>query len=200
MGKSCNSSCPSDEENCKQCPEKMNCCSHQFQKLDNLSTSWLLYAMGAEMKDTSAKNRAGDEYDECSINNVEIARRFLHSVNPLDIEKCKEEQVWGWVITLSNGNLELLRDMDGVSTCKTRGDILGESELSVSQKKAKVLLDRLYYMSEKILKCNKYPRTEGVMVNATDKCGQKWFLLLNRAEGRNSILDEDSYVFVAMKL
>lgn len=201
MCKSDNCSCPPKEENCCKCPEKMDCCTPQFQRLDRLSTAWMLHAMGANMTSGDSINRSGDT-DNNSDTNQSIAEDFVWAARALDIEKCKEDQVWGWTVTLSNGNLVLMQNMDGVSTSRSRLDLLGESSetLSVADRKAKKVLDRLYHMSEKALQCNKYPRTEGVMVLSTDCCNQKWLLVLNRATGRNSILADDSFVVVGVKL
>jgi len=197
-GKCC---CPAKEEDCCKCPERMDCCTPQFQRLDRLSTSWMLNAMGADVTSGNARNRVGVQQSNGSTN-LDIARDFVWAARALDIENCKEEQVWGWRVNLSNGDLQLLQTTDGVSDSESRADLLGETceSLTLSQRKAKQVLDRLYHMSEKALTCNKYPRTEGVMVVATDKCNQKWLLLVNRATGRDNILNEVQFVVVGAKL
>jgi hypothetical protein len=161
----------------------------------------MLHAMGANMTSGDSINRSGDEENN-SDTNQSIAEDFVWAARALDIEKCKEDQVWGWTVTLSNGDLVLMQNMDGVSKTVSRAILLGESSeiISVADRKAKKVLDRLYHMSEKALQCNKYPRTEGVMVLSTDCCNQKWLLVLNRATGRNSILADDSFVVVGVKL
>jgi len=194
--------CPAKEVDCCRCPEKMDCCTPQFQRLDRLSTTWLFYAMGSHVNDDSL-NRLGEEEnndDDDGFSN--LARDFVWASRALNIENCKEEQVWGWTVNLSTGNLVLMQDTDGVSSDKTRSDILGEnsSTISIADKKAKQVLNRFYHMSEKALVCNKYPKTEGVMVVVTDSCNQKWLLLVNRATGRDSIMTGNEYVIVGAKL
>ncbi len=133
--------------------------------------------------------------------NAITAFNFIWSHRNLLIEKCGKNQVWGWVVDFSDGDLELLQDMDGVSytESKTRQEIYDTScnSLTLADKKAKSVLDRLYSMSQEVVRCNKYPDTEGNVVEVTDRCGQKWLVAVNLARpssntGYGSDADSDS--------
>lgn len=133
--------------------------------------------------------------------NAITAFNFIWSHRNLLIEKCGKNQVWGWVVDFSDGDLELLQDMDGVSweTSKTRQEIYDTAcnDLTIADKKAKSVLDRLYSMSQEVVRCNKYPDTEGNVVEVTDRCGQKWLVAVNLARpssntGYGSDADSDS--------
>ncbi len=164
----------------------------------------------------------------CAIKNDTnsiTAFNFIWSHRNLLIERCGKNQVWGWVVDFSNGDLRLLQDMDGVSytDSKTRNEIYetAYNELTFADKKTKSVLDRLYSMSEDIVSCHKYPDTEGELVEMTDKCGQKWLVAVNLAKPNSNTdytnclndgeeepentnvftrVETSKYVFVAIKL
>lgn len=185
---SCSTNCPSEEESCCKCPPQLECCTPQYLRLSRLSSAYLLAMMGADF-DVSSVRRDGIEGEGSSVgSHVVVARRFLDAARYLNMEHCKEDQVWGWTVNLNTGDLSFLQDMEHVSTEDSRSELLGTAveSLTLNQRKALKVMNNFYKMTEHAAKCLNYPRTEGVMVQATDKCGQKWLLLVNRQSGRDN--------------
>jgi len=201
------SNCPKEEESCCKCPPQLECCTPQYLRLSKLSTAYLLSMMGTVI-DTEflAVDRTGEDSEFLDASsNTRIAHRFVWSARYLSMEQCKEDQVWGWEVNLNTGDLRLLQDIEHATMNTTRGELLNTpvEDLSLNQRKALKMLNNLYKMSEHAARCLTYPRTEGVMVEATDKCGQKWLLLVNRASGRdngNILNDTGRLVVVGAKL
>ena len=204
---SCSSSnCPSEEESCCKCPPQLECCTPQYLRLSKLSSAYLLAMMGANLSYAAAIRRDGTEGENSGVgSHVVVARRFVDAARYLNMEHCKEDQVWGWTVNLNTGDLSFLQDMEHVNTEDSRSTLLGTAveSLTLNQRKALKVMNNFYKMTEHAAKCLNYPRTEGVMVQATDKCGQKWLLLVNRQSGRNdgNILDNvGELVVVGAKL
>ena len=204
---SCSSSnCPSEEESCCKCPPQLECCTPQYLRLSKLSSAYLLAMMGANLSYAAAIRRDGTAGENSGVgSHVVVARRFVDAARYLNMEHCKEDQVWGWTVNLNTGDLSFLQDMEHVNTEDSRSTLLGTAveSLTLNQRKALKVMNNFYKMTEHAAKCLNYPRTEGVMVQATDKCGQKWLLLVNRQSGRNdgNILDNvGELVVVGAKL
>lgn len=128
--------------------------------------------------------------------NAITAFNFIWSHRNLLIEKCGKNQLWGWVVDFSNGDLKILQDTDGIlwQSSKTRAEIYDTScnSLSLFDKKTKSVLDRLFEMSENVVRCNKYPDTEGNLVEVSDKCGQKWMVAVNLTKpASNTVYEEE---------
>jgi len=134
------------------------------------------------------------------------AYNWVNTVRYLPFEpSCKNDQVWGWYVNTMNGQLQLFQETDGVQTNVVRGDLLTVQyeNMTPQQKKQLKLLNKLFKLSVKAVKEVKaMPKTEGNIVQVTDKCGQKWLLAINFAQTYdNNVLGNDqAYVVVACKL
>ena len=118
---------------------------------------------------------------------------------------CKNDQVWGWYVNLQDGQLQLFQETDGVPTNAVRLYLIDVSHenLTSQEKKQLKLLNKLYKLSVKAVKeVRAMPKTEGNIVQVTDKCGQKWLLAINFAQtwANNVLGNEQQYVVVACKL
>ena len=87
----------------------------------------------------------------------------------------------------------------------TRYDLLNvqNAQMQPVQKKQLKLLNKLFKLSLKAVKeVRAMPKTEGNIVQVTDKCGQKWLLAINFAQtyDNNVLGNEQQYVVVACKL
>ena len=138
--------------------------------------------------------------------NAYNAYYWVNSVRYLSFEpSCKNDQVWGWYLDTINGQLQLFQETDGVPTNATRYDLLNvqNAQMQPVQKKQLKLLNKLFKLSLKAVKeVRAMPKTEGNIVQVTDKCGQKWLLAINFAQtyDNNVLGNEQQYVVVACKL
>lgn len=117
---------------------------------------------------------------------------------------CHNDQVYGWYVDLSTGELQLFTQMDGVPTNATRACLSANSSPSSAQKKQLKVLNKLYKLSKSAVKeVNGIPSQEGNIVEVCDCKGGKWLLYVNTASLQNaSPLSECNYEFaiVATKL
>jgi hypothetical protein len=117
---------------------------------------------------------------------------------------CHNDQVYGWYVNLSTGELQLFTEMDGVPTNATRACIYNNATPSSVQNKQLKVLNKLYKLSKSAVKeVNGIPSQEGNIVEVCDCKGQKWLLYINTASLQNgSPLSSCNYQFaiVATKL
>jgi hypothetical protein len=117
---------------------------------------------------------------------------------------CRNDQVWGWYVDLSSGQLQLFTETDGVPTSSTRLCLSNETTLTSSQSRQLKVLNRLYRLSKSAVKeVNGIPSQEGNIVEVCDCKGQRWLLYINTAAAQNgSPLASCNYQFavVATKL
>lgn len=138
--------------------------------------------------------------------NAYNAYYWVNTVRYLPFEpSCKNDQVWGWYVNTATGQLQLFQETDGVNTNVVRGDliIVNYETMTPQSKKQLKLLNKLFKLSLKAVKEVKaMPKTEGSVVQVTDKCGQKWLLAVNFAQtfDNNVLANDQAYVVVACKL
>jgi hypothetical protein len=131
---------------------------------------------------------------------------WVNSERYLSFEpSCKNDQVWGWYVDTASGQLQLFQETDGVPTWAVRYDLLSAQyeTMTPQQRKQLKLLNKLYKLSLKAVKeVRAMPKTEGNIVQVTDKCGQKWLIAINFAQtyNINVLANEQQYVVVACKL
>jgi len=119
---------------------------------------------------------------------------------------CHNDQVYGWYVNLSTGELQLFTQMDGVPTNATRACLSAEASTLVTstQKRQLKLLNKLYKLTKSAVKeVNGIPSQEGNIVQVCDCKGEQWLLYVNTASSQNgSPLSTCNYQFavVATKL
>lgn len=231
---SCSSVCD-NAENSNKCTEVSNCCTPQYQRLQKIVNQWSLTNTAEDWDDIYEEDvydRQGNRYDyedwTCAMysdsevddddlsGNLMVSWAFVTSHRYCKFEKNKKDQVWGWYVNGKNGDLVFMQETEGVSTCMGRQRIYSKpcSELTLTEKKAKSVFDRFYNMSVNVINHNKYPSTEGNILEVSDSCGQKWLVAMNFADGLQGHYEEGGcnktgvlglgeqgrYVFVACKL
>lgn len=131
---------------------------------------------------------------------------FVQSHRYLNFEACgKKDQVVGWYINVSTGNLELFQSLPdlNLTPAVTRSslDAITIVNLTSIQKQQLYALNVLYKASIKaIAAVQANPKTEGNIVQVTDKCGQKWLIAINRAGGSDVCESATEFVIVAIPL
>jgi hypothetical protein len=119
---------------------------------------------------------------------------------------CHNDQLYGWYVNVSTGELQLFMEMDGVPTNATRACLSADltAALTSTQKKQLKLLNKLYKLTKSAIKeVNGIPSLEGNIVEVCDCKGAKWLLYINSANSQNySPLAACNYQFavVATKL
>jgi hypothetical protein len=119
---------------------------------------------------------------------------------------CNNNQVYGWYVNLSTGELQLFTNTDGVPTNVTRACLSSDLALAIntSQKRYLKVLNKLYKLSKAAVKeVNGIPAQGGNIVEVCDCKGDKWLLYVNTASSQNgSPLSTCNYQFaiVACKL
>jgi hypothetical protein len=117
---------------------------------------------------------------------------------------CHNDQVYGWYVNISTGELQLFTQTDGVPTNATRACISADLTLSSAQKSQLKVLNKLYKLSKSAIKeVNGIPSQEGNIVEVCDCKGERWLLYINTASTQNgSPLCTCNYQFavVATKL
>jgi len=209
MGKKCcesvstSSSCSSsacvqtEVDCCKKCTDVVNCCTPQYQRLDKLRNQWSSLNMNARDWQTYpyAVDRNGNSVSSTSLfgsglidvgdasGNLNVALAFVIVHRYLNIETCKSDQVWGWYVNLNSGDLRFMQETENVDTTVSRHEIYTKSvsNLTVAEKRARCVLDRFFKLSQNVVECHRYPRTEGDIVEVSDSCGQKWLVAVNLA-------------------
>jgi len=217
--------------------EKVNYNTIQYQRLNNLRNIWTEQAMDESdvEDDDDVRTRDGSKKEWVNLPDIagsisgdylQTAWVFVQTHRYINIEKCYPDQLWGWWMNNKTGELIFMQKTENVlfphnniDISSTRLNILNKScnELSVNDKKSLKVFNKYYELSERILECNKYPKTEGNIVEITDSCGQRWMIVYNFIHDSNdnnsngngnddaeySIINRNNiskYVFVGCKL
>jgi hypothetical protein len=144
---------------------------------------------------------------DVALNNAYYAYLFTQTHRYLNFEACgKLDQVVGWYVNTSNGELELFQALPDlnllISDTRAYLDDQAVPSLSSTEKAKLYALNVLYKVSLKAIEAvGQNPKTEGNIVAVTDKCGQKWLVAINRADGDQSVCDVNTqYAIVAIPL
>jgi hypothetical protein len=140
--------------------------------------------------------------------NTEVAEAAYYFVNEFAYGPyepgCHNDQVWGWYVNISTGELQLFTQTDGVPTTSTRLCLSSQDVLSSTEKRQLKVLNKLYKLTKSAVKeINGIPSQEGNIVEVCDCKGQRWLLYINTAQAQNgSPLSSCNYQFsiVATKL
>ncbi len=131
---------------------------------------------------------------------------FTNVERYINFEACgKLDQVVGWYANTQTGQLQLFQNLPDLNllTTTTRYalDVQPVSALSSIAKQQLYALNVLYKATLKgIAAIGGNPKTEGNIVQVTDKCGQKWLMAINRA-GCNDVCEQtNEWVVVAIPL
>lgn len=131
---------------------------------------------------------------------------FVQTHRYVNFESCgKKDQVVGWYVNTSNGQLQLFQNLPdlNLTTLNTRYalDSTPVTSLTSTEKQKLYALNVLYKASVKaIAAVQANPKTEGNIVQVTDKCGQQWLFALNRAGGNDVSDPATEYVVIAIPL
>lgn len=192
------------------------CCTAAFQRLDKLRQVWQLVQFGTDVSGnpiipvpSAVVNRAGMsvtiEYD----GNLEgAAAAFVNEVRYLNFEECgKLDQVTGWSVDVQTGDLYFYQNLPelGLTTTDSREQLLNQQVLTPTQKKQLHNMEPFWKLALKaIQRVHENPKTEGNICEIRDKCGNRFLVAINRAQGQaaaNGICDYNSeYSIVAVKL
>ncbi len=115
---------------------------------------------------------------------------------------CQVDQVWGWYVDISTGNLQLYQETDDVPTNVIRLNTMNTNCQPYQKRQTKVL-NNLFKLSLKAIKAvGGIPKKEGNIIKISDRCGQEWLLLINlaRTYNVNFLAKSSQYVIVACKL
>jgi hypothetical protein len=131
---------------------------------------------------------------------------FVQTHRYVNFESCgKKDQVVGWYVNTSTGQLQLFQNLPdlNLTTLINRYSLDSQpiANLTSTQKQQLYALNVLYKASLKaIVAVQANPKTEGNIVQVTDKCGQKWLFAINRAGGNDVCEPESEFVIVAIPL
>lgn len=131
---------------------------------------------------------------------------FTNVERYINFEACgKQDQVVGWYVNTQTGQLQLFQNLPDLNLLTTTTRYALDSQpvanLSSIQKQQLYALNVLYKATLKAIGAvGGNPKTEGNIVQVTDKCGQKWLIALNRA-GCNDVCEQtNEWVVVATPL
>lgn len=197
-----------------------NCCTPAFLRLDKLRTLTALESIAAQTY--AGNNRAGvpitvpntevtftgpNGVDLTVLSNAELAYYFVNAERYQAFEACgKEDQVVGWYVDTATGNLELYQALPELNLPLTINrltlDSIPTANLTTIQKQQLYQLNNLYKLSvQAIERVGANPKTEGNICEYTDKCGQKWLLLINRAQsGVSAANNNTQWTLVGVRL
>jgi len=123
---------------------------------------------------------------------------------------CHSDQVYGWYVNMSTGELQLFTPFEGVPVNATRACLVLNSTPTATtaptstQKRQLKVLNKLYKLSKSAIKeINGIPSQTGNIVEVCDCKGDRWLLYINTASSQNgSPLSTCNYQFaiVATKL
>ena len=211
-----------------------DCCTPAFQRLDKLRQVWQLTQYGLTVpvtRDTevlgsttttfwnsSVYNRAGQIITDVSPLNGNVqygtlelsAYAFVNEVRYLNYEECgKFDQVAGWSIDLQLGDLYFYQNLPdlGLLTSDSRTHLLNKSAATITPNERRKLakMEPFWKLSLKAVdRVRENPKTEGNVCEIKDKCGNRFLVAINRADGQsatNSVCEYNSqYSIVAVKL
>ncbi len=93
---------------------------------------------------------------------------------------CHNDQLYGWYVNLSSGELQLFTQFEGVPTNATRACLSADLVVTSAQKRQLKVLNKLYKLSKSAVKeVNGIPAPEGNIVEVCDCKGQRWLLYIN---------------------
>jgi hypothetical protein len=126
-----------------------------------------------------------------SLTSLEVASAAYYFVNEFAYGTyepgCHNDQVYGWYVNISTGELQLFTQTDGVPTNATRACIAADLTLSSAQKRQLKVLNKLYKLSKSAIKeVNGIPSQEGNIVEVCDCKGERWLLYINTAAAQNN--------------
>jgi hypothetical protein len=219
-----------------------DCCTAAFQRLDKLRNYWLLAQYGLATSGTALAltipatvyNRAGSSvtvpvYDTLTPGqqgeggntwgtNERQAFAFVNTVRYLNYEECgKLDQVNGWSVDLQTGDLYFYQNLPdlGLSTDDSRAYLLNTTPTNLTPYDKRKLqeIEPFWKLSLKAVeRVRENPKTEGNICEIKDKCGNRFLVAVNRADGQitqtgaitfsgNSVCDYNSqYSIVVVKL
>jgi hypothetical protein len=185
-----------------------DCCTPAYQRLDKLRTTWVTLNITTAVGSTYSNvySRAGITANDPNSNstfgatasvgltgsNTLTAYNFITSERYVNFEACgKADQVLGWWVDTTTGNLELFQDLPELNLYQTDNraylDSLSSSTITTVAKQKLYQINVLYKLTlQAIERVGGNPKTEGNICEFTDKCGQKWLLLINRSNGPSS--------------
>lgn len=188
-----------------------DCCTPGFQRLDKLRQVWQLTQYNLALP-TSVYNRAGQSVavPETYGSLESAAFSFVNEVRYLNYEECgKLDQVTGWSVDLQTGDLYFYQNLPdlGLSTSDSRATLLNTAPTSLTPYDRRKLqeMEPFWKLSLKAVeRVRENPKTEGNICEIKDKCGNKFLVAINRADGQsptNSVCDYNSqYSIVVVKL
>jgi hypothetical protein len=138
------------------------------------------------------------------------AYAFVNEVRYLNFEECgKLDQVVGWSVDVQTGNLYFYQNLPelGLTTSDSRSAVLNTIPTSLTpyDKRKLAEMEPFWKLSLKAIeRVRENPKTEGNICEIKDKCGNRFLVAINRADGQdsgNSICEYNSqYSIVAVKL
>jgi hypothetical protein len=129
---------------------------------------------------------------------VEVAYLSYYFVNqfaysPYEPKTCTSNQVWGWFVDLSQGQLQLYSIYNNVPTNVARRCLINQLELTSMQKSQLKTLNILYKMTKCAIKrVDGIPAEEGNILEMTDCKGTNWLIYINTAGPVGATFIEDS--------
>lgn len=146
-----------------------------------------------------------------TLANALLSYAFVNTERYVSFESCgKEDQVIGWYVDTATGNLELYQALPELNLALSNNrltlDSIPTANLTTIQKQQLYQLNNLYKLSvQAIERVGANPKTEGNICEYTDKCGQKWLLLINRAatfgtSGLSAATNNTQWTLVGVKL
>lgn len=142
-----------------------------------------------------------------------LAYYWVNVERYLPFESCgKLDQVLGWVVDTQSGDLQMLQNLNELNltsgqNASSRANMLTYNEDSMTStiKNQLANINVFYKLSLRAIeKIGQNTKTEGNICEVTDKCGNKWLILLNRATAGTSGADvceyNSKFVIVAVPL
>jgi len=127
------------------------------------------------------------------------AYAFVNTVRYLNYEECgKLDQVTGWSVDLQYGNLYFYQDLPdlGLTTSDSRAAFLNTAPGSLSPYDRRKLaeMESFWKLSLKAIeRVRENPKTEGNICEIKDKCGNRFLVAINRAEGQISQTNTNTF-------
>lgn len=138
------------------------------------------------------------------------AYSFVNEVRYLNFEECgKLDQVTGWSVDIQTGDLYFYQNLPelGLMTSDSREALLGitSSNFTPQDKQKLSAMEPFWKLSLKAVeRVRENPKTEGNICEVKDKCGNRFLIAINRADGQSassSVCEYNSqYSIVAVKL
>lgn len=188
-----------------------DCCTPAFQRLDKLRNVWVNTNMGLTSSYTNVVDRAGNAISQpsetLSGNNDTSAYYFVNVVRYLINEECgKSDQVTGWHVDTQTGSLVMYQTLYDLNLTPsldraTLLEIATESLTPVQLRQLKNFEPFWKLSLKAVERVQQNPKEEGNICEIHDKCGNKYLVAINRADGTQSVCDYNSqYSIVAVKL